>query len=197
MDWQSRYLVEDTPWDKGCAAPSLIDLILDRPEWFTDRRVLVPGCGLGHDAALLAQSVGSVLALDIADQALKLGLKTYGSHENLKFKKADLFQLSEELSESFDVVWEHTCFCAIDPDLRRRYVVSMWNALRPGGRLIGVFFINPDVEPGEGPPFGASVSEICAVFDGYFKLEQQEDPRSYYEGREGREKILVFSRLDR
>ena len=196
VNWQARYLEDDTPWDKGCAAPSLIGLVNDYPHWFSGQQsFLVPGGGLGHDAAALAHKVGSVLALDIAPAALTQAEEIYGALENLKFEQADLFQLSAEFSESFDVVWEHTCFCAIETQLRRDYVRSMWNALKAGGRLIGIFFINPDVEAGEGPPFGASVDEICATFGGYFELEQEIEPRSYYEGREGREKLLVFKRL--
>lgn len=196
MDWQARYLENDIPWDKGAAAPSLADLLAEDPSLFSGKKFLVPGCGYGHDAALLSQVAQGVVAMDIADAAVDKGNELYGSLPNLTFKLADLFVSPDPSFAGFDGIWEHTCFCAIDPKMRRDYVEAMWRWLKPGGNLIGIFFTNPDVEPGEGPPFGVSVEEVCDVFDGYFELVSNQEPRSHYDGREGRERLLVFTRLE-
>ena len=45
MDWDQRYRLEDTPWDKGVAAPALEELI--KAGCFPSQaEVLVPGCRL-------------------------------------------------------------------------------------------------------------------------------------------------------
>ena len=46
MDWNLRYEEGDTPWDKGGAHPVLADMLSRRP---FSGRVLVPGCGRGHE----------------------------------------------------------------------------------------------------------------------------------------------------
>lgn len=197
MDWQERYALGDTPWDKGAAAPSLDYLIRDCPVLFTsEAEFLVPGCGLGHDALLLASSVGHVVGGDIAPLAVESAAQKAEAIPNLDFMLVNLFDLPNSMLNRFDGVWEHTCFCAIDPSQRAAYVTAMWSALRPAGYLLGIFFINPDVEPGEGPPFGASVGEICEVFSPCFTLEQEMEPKAFYPGREQRERILIFRRKD-
>ena len=48
-DWEKRYTEKDTPWDKGEPAPGLVDWLKSQ-NLDPDIRVLVPGCGCGHDA---------------------------------------------------------------------------------------------------------------------------------------------------
>ncbi|MFN5868275.1 MAG: thiopurine S-methyltransferase, partial [Akkermansiaceae bacterium] len=49
-DWNQRYELGDTPWEKGHAAPPLLELLekMDPSIW-GEGAVLVPGCGTGHD----------------------------------------------------------------------------------------------------------------------------------------------------
>ena len=56
-DWNERYRTEDTPWDKGKPAPGLVDWLAKR-QMSPNNRVLVPGCGKGHDAAAWADAQG-------------------------------------------------------------------------------------------------------------------------------------------
>ena len=51
MDWNRRYEENDTPWDKGEAHPVLRDMLARDA---LSGRVLVPGCGAGHDVRELA-----------------------------------------------------------------------------------------------------------------------------------------------
>jgi methyl halide transferase len=52
-DWESAYVLGETPWDKGFASPPL-SWFLQLGQWLPAGRVLVPGCGRGHDVRLLA-----------------------------------------------------------------------------------------------------------------------------------------------
>ncbi|MFM8766042.1 MAG: thiopurine S-methyltransferase, partial [Spartobacteria bacterium] len=46
VDWNTRYVAGDTPWDKGTAHPALVARLQNQP---LKGSVLVPGCGAGHD----------------------------------------------------------------------------------------------------------------------------------------------------
>ena len=49
-DWEACYRNNETPWDKGTAAPPLEELVDEYGSVvFLGGQVLVPGCGLGHD----------------------------------------------------------------------------------------------------------------------------------------------------
>lgn len=197
MDWQERYESGDTPWDKGLAAPSIFQFLAEKPLlFFEGSHVAVPGCGYGHDSVFLAREGCSVVGFDIAPVAVEEARRRAPSELDLEYQVADLFEYCGPLIGSFDLIWEHTCFCALNPSLRESYVQSMWRFLKPGGHLAGVFFIDSEADPADGPPFMSTLESVKSVFNKYFTLEWQSDPRSSYEGREGREQLLLFKRID-
>ncbi len=61
-DWESLYQIGDTRWDKGRPAPGLVEFLAREPR-IPRGRVLVPGCGRGHDAVAWASAGHEVLAL--------------------------------------------------------------------------------------------------------------------------------------
>lgn len=154
--WSQIYEQEANPgWNLGEPAEALKDML---PRLKIARsRVLVLGCGEGHDAALFAASGHFVTAVDISPLALERARKLYGHMPNLTFVEADLFKLPADFNQSFDIVFEHTCYCAINPE-RRKELVKIWNrVLAPGGHLMGVFFT---FEKRQGPPYGGSEWEL-------------------------------------
>src|SRR6185436_510590 len=68
-DWESRYRSGDMPWEKGAAHPALIAFLKSNP---VHGRVLVPGCGLGHDVRALAATADEVVGLDLAPSAVRV-----------------------------------------------------------------------------------------------------------------------------
>jgi methyl halide transferase len=70
MDWEKRYRIGDTPWEKGAAAPPLLEWLGSRGAMQGD--VLVPGCGFGHDVRAIAAAspIALVVGLDVAASAL-------------------------------------------------------------------------------------------------------------------------------
>jgi hypothetical protein len=79
------------------------------------------------------------------------------------------------------------------PDLRPAYEAAVRSALKPGGLIIGVWFINPDVDPGhEGPPYPLPVSVLDALFADGFETVADYVPEVAFEGREGRERLRVL-----
>ena len=70
MDWDQHYQDKHTPWDKGAPAPPLLEWIAANPDALNGR-ILVPGCGGGHDVrALAATGIEDVLGFDISPAAI-------------------------------------------------------------------------------------------------------------------------------
>ena len=187
-DWQERYQTEDTPWDKGEPAPGLLDW-LKKQTLDPDARVLVPGCGRGHDAAAWAKAGFDTTGMDLAEIALSDAREKYESLPNLAFFPGNF--LDEKPQEPYDVIFEHTLYCAIDPARREDYAKSLSNWLKPGGYFLAIHFIFPLDE--EGPPFGASKDEIINRFQTNFKLRDDWKPR-HFEGRKNEEWMFLWQR---
>ena len=153
--WSKHYNDSNTPWDLNQPSPVLAQAI---PQLKLQKsRVLVTGCGRGHDAALLAQCGHIVTAMDFSEEALNEARKLYGDVPNLEFVQADVLNLPNEYREHFDMVFDHTCYCAIPPEERGQLVKSWRKALTEQGFLLGVFFVR---DRPQGPPFGGTEWEI-------------------------------------
>jgi SAM-dependent methyltransferase len=156
-------------------------------------RVLVPGCGTGHDVRALARRGLQAVGLDLAPLALGLA-RRHAPVADETYMLGDLFHLPPECGSSFDGVFEHTCFCAIDPRRRADYVAAVRNVLRPGGRLFAVFFMDPG-NGGDGPPFGCTTAELDQLFNPNFRLVEEHAEIPTYAEREGRELLRLYERV--
>jgi len=188
VDWEARYVAGDTPWNRG-AAPPLAEFLRDH---HVSGKVLVPGCGTGHDVRLLAAHGAQVTGLDLSETALAMA-RSQPAVAGEDYELGDLFALPEEWAGRFDWVLEHTCFCAIPPARRADYVAAVSRVLKPGGALLAVFFLDPGVD--EGPPHGATKEEIAGLFDPLFVLEREWQPRETFPEREGGEICQLRRRL--
>ena len=192
-DWELRYQANDTPWDKGLPHPELVDFLAQNP---IKGRVLVPGCGPGHDVRALAAQGAEVLGIDIAPSAITLA-RSYPAVGNERYELANFFALPPEWHAAFDALWEHTCFCAIDPTLRPAYAQSAATAIKPGGLFLAMFYLNPEKDPGEdAPPYGVSEAELDRLFGGSFELLRAWVPRQTHPGREGREQVRLYRKRE-
>ena len=189
MDWQERYETGDTPWDEGRAHPALADYVAE--EGGFEGRILVPGCGRGYDVRGISTGENRVTGLDIAPKAVAeaRGFPRTGREE---YVAGDLFALGEEMRGAFDWVVEHTCFCAIDPGMRLAYAKAVAGAVKAGGRMFGIFYLEPAVE--RQPPYGVTVGELEGLFLGEFEKVREWAPARTFEGREGREVVWVMRR---
>lgn len=190
VDWDARYQAGETPWEKGAANPALVD-------WLNRNgiagRVLVPGCGLGHDVRAVARAGALATGLDISALAVERA-RELDDEDCASYVEGDLFALPESLG-AFDWVVEHTCFCAIPPGRRPEYARAVGDLLKPGGSLLAVFFIDPGMDdPEDGPPFGVSRAELGRFFDSRFDWVEEYVPDHAYPGRDGRELLAVLRR---
>ena len=157
--WTGIYESEKPRWELEQPAPALKDVL---PQLKIPRaKVLVLGCGSGNDAAHLANAGHIVSAVDISPVAIQQAQEKFGNVRDLSFTQADVFNLPPSFAESFDLIFEHTCFCAINP-VRRNELMNVWKkCLRPSGQVLGLFFVHPKRK---GPPYGGSEWELRQRF---------------------------------
>ncbi len=186
--WTEKYHNAETGWDLGEPASALKSLLpkLKLPA----SKVLVLGGGGGHDAALFAEQGHHVTLVDISPEAIARAQTKYGHHINLSFLQMDLFDLPVELYGQFDLVFEHTCYCAINPTLRNELVKQWRRLLTETGFLLGVFFTMPKRT---GPPFGGSEWELRRRLQKGFQPMVWQRFRQSIKPRLGRE-LLIYAR---
>ena len=150
--------------------------------------VLVPGAGRGHEARALAKLGFRVTAVDFAEEAVKAMRKAGPPVEAVQ---ADLFDLPRTYPGRFDALFEHTCFCAIDPARRAEYAEVAWQVLKPSGLALGVFYHHGREG---GPPFDVGEEEIRRLFARRFELTRLTVAKDSFPEREGKEMEFVFRR---
>ena len=191
-DWDEHYQRGEVFWDKGAPSPPLKQYL----ERHAIRgRALVPGCGRGHEVALAVEHGLDAIGLDIAPTGLAEARALYPQFAE-RFILGNFFDPPAELRGAFDVVLEHTCLCALPLTIRPDYRRAVDLTLRPGGLLIGIWFINPNLDPGEeGPPFGISVAELTALFKDGYEIVDDYVPDVAFPNRKKRERVRVLRRV--
>ncbi|MCE9520217.1 MAG: methyltransferase domain-containing protein [Verrucomicrobia bacterium] len=191
MNWEEKYQIGEVFWDRG--GPSLpMKQYLERHA--VRGRALVPGCGRGHEVALAVEHGLDATGLDIAPTAVAEARTQYPQLAE-RFLNGDFFDPPDEMRGAYDVVLEHTCMSALPPELRADYRRGIDLTLRPGGLLIGVWFINPALDPGyEGPPYPFSVVDLTSLFADGYEIVDDYVPDVAFDGREGRERVRVLRR---
>jgi SAM-dependent methyltransferase len=187
--WSALYDAEARPgWDMVGPTPLLSELLDLVPDLAPKATVAVPGCGFGHDAAELARRGFQVTGLDFADQALQGARSRYGAA--VAWQQADWFA---EDGANFEAIFDHTCFVAMEPSLRPRYVEVCARRLQPGGLWLAAFFHT--VAGPDGPPFVASMEEVRRLASGAFEILHLDHATRSHPRRAGREFLLVARKL--
>ena len=191
MNWDELYQKGEAIWDKGAPAPAMKQY-LERHA--VRGRALVPGCGRGHEVALAVEHGLDAMGLDIAPTAVAEARAQYPQLAE-HFVTGSLFDPPKEMRDAYDVVLEHTCMSALPPAMRADYRRGIDLTLRRGGLLIGVWYIDPALDPGEeGPPYPLSVPELTALFAEGYEIVEDYVPEVAFGGREGRERMRVLRR---
>jgi len=186
--WSDLYKTEQAGWELGQES-TILPVILPQLK-LVKSRILVLGSGSGHDAAYFAKLGHVVTAVDFSDEALKRAKQKYAELDTLTFVRADIFNLPEKWNEQFDMVFEHTCFCAISPD-KRDQLIKVWRrVLQPHGHLLAIFFA---FEKRKGPPFGGSEWELRQRLKPAFDFMYWTRWRQSIEKRKGKE-LVVYAR---
>jgi SAM-dependent methyltransferase len=190
--WDPHYKYDQAPWDIGQPAPALREWLRLHPD--ARGRVAVLGCGRGHDAIALAEHGFSVVAVDFAPTAIaELQQKVDKKLLTMQFEQRDIFTLLPDYEGAFDYVFEHTCFCAIDPMKRQAYVELVHQLLKPDGCLVAVFYTHGE---SGGPPYDVRPIEIQRMFEGRFDIRHLGPTTHSVADRQGKEHFGEFCRQE-
>ena len=177
--WNDRWTAKDTPWDLAAPSPPIARALREGLIVPPGRAVVV-GCGAGHDARAVAAAGFDTVGIDFSPAAVARAREFAAAEaSSARFEVADLFDLPAGVRGA-DLVVEHTLFCAVHPRDRDRYVDAVADVLRPGGRLLALFWL---IRTETGPPFGASEPEILHRFERRFRFLHRERPADSLETR--------------
>ncbi|XWS60029.1 hypothetical protein CRYUN_Cryun08bG0173100 [Craigia yunnanensis] len=190
--WEESWNQGVTPWDLG--RPTPVILHLHHTGSLSMGRVLVPGCGTGYDVVAMACPGRYVVGLDISKEAIKKAKQMSSSLPNadyFTFLKADFF--SWHPTGFFDLIFDYTFFCAIEPDMRSAWAQQIQKFLKPDGELITLMF--PMDDQAGGPPYKVSTADYEEVLHPMgFKAISIVDNKLAIEVRKGREKLGRWKR---
>lgn len=157
--WEEKYRTRNIPWDRGAISPALLGWLEDG-ELPPGGRILIPGCGHGHEAVELARRGFQVTALDIAPSALA-HLADQLAATGVTAERICADALSWQPAQAFDAIYEQTCLCALNPEHWTAYEQQLFNWLRPGGKLFALFM---QTDRDGGPPFHCAMPEMHTLF---------------------------------
>ena len=156
--WQGRYDAGTTGWDRGGTSPALEGWL--RAGSLLPCRILVPGCGRGHEVVALARAGFHVTGLDYAPAAIG-ALKARLAAEGISAEaiEADIF--AWEPPSPFDAIYEQTSLCALPPARWEAYEKRLASWLVPGGLLAAAFM---QTDSPTGPPFASNPEAMRRLF---------------------------------
>jgi SAM-dependent methyltransferase len=185
--WEARYANQEIGWDVGEITTPLkiyIDQLSDN-----NLKVLIPGAGNSYELDyFLNNKFTNVSVLDFAEKPLQNIKKRVTNVNPNQLILSDFF----EHEAHYDLVIEQTFFCALDPELRKKYATKMYSLLKPKGKLVGLLFDFPLTEVG--PPFGGSIEEYRTLFSPYFHIKILEKSYNSIKPRDGKELFVIFEK---
>jgi SAM-dependent methyltransferase len=144
---------------------------------------------------MFAQKGFDVTAVDFASSATTaLEIISEEKNVNVQILQTDMFCLTPKYDNVFDYVIEQTCFCAVNPERRQEYERLVYKILKPGGKLIGLWFpLDKTISDG-GPPWGTTIDEVKSIFKNDWIIENEEFPEKSIQPRKNREKLIIFEK---
>jgi len=185
--WEERYQKGEISWNVGNITTPIKEYI----DQLTDKniKILIPGAGNGYEFDyLIEKEFKNSFVVDYAETPLENIKKRIPDLDENQIINTDFF----ELKEKYDLIIEQTFFCALNPELRKRYVQKMKSLLNPKGKIVGLLFQFPLTT--EGPPFGGSTEEYSALFLNDFSIITMETASNSIKARAGKELFIIFEK---
>lgn len=193
--WESCYQQGRIPWDYGNITPPLKSF-LESPYKMPLGKIGVLGCGTGYDACYLAQWGYEVTGIDYAPSAVNATHQKFiqagVAGKNGYLLQRDFFEL-HEYKGYFDCLYEHTTFCSIHPANRNRYKFAVRDLLKPGGKLLGIWYVGD--RQSTGLPYSITKSELFDLFDGSFSFDIVFEPPDSHPKDKGKEVLTYMTKL--
>ena len=190
--WEKSYQEGNVKWDIGKPTPIFSKWAHDQ---IRKQTICVLGAGNGWDAINLSKIGHNVTAVDFSYSAIN-NMKKAADELNVKINllHENIFNLDKFYINTFDIIIEYTCFCAIDPDQRNQYVEIVNSILKNNGKLVAIFFpLDRDVYDG-GPPFGVDFNQTIMSIKKYFSLVHKEFSKLSIKPRIGREVYVILEK---
>lgn len=187
--WEQHYQDGNTGWDIGYPSTPIkayFDQVRNR-----EARILIPGAGNAYEAEYLYRSgFHNVFVLDIAQSPLRALQQRFPDFPPEQLIQANFF----EHTGQYDFVVEQTFFCSFPPlpENRKAYAQHVHQLLKPGGKLVGLWFCFPLTGDLEKRPFGGSAQEYLSYFEPFFKVQTLEPCYNSIKPRQGNELFGVF-----
>lgn len=179
--WDNHYQEGKKPaWDAGRITTPL-------KEYFDqlgnkDLKILIPGCGNGHEAEYLFEhKFENIFLLDWSEKAI-----LDFSERNKDFPKQNL--ITDDFFRhkgSYDMIIEQTFFCSLPRVQRQEYFIKTHSLLNKDGRLTGLLF-DYDFK-NDNPPFGGTKEEYLSYINNLFEIKVFEPCYNSIKPRAGRE----------
>lgn len=188
MTWEDAWKEGRTRWDAGDSAPALKKLVESGS--LPSGRALVPGCGTGYDLLTLSRAVDQVVGIDLAPTA-KRAFDGFVEERGLdpartQYLVEDFFAFAPEAP--FDLFWDYTFLCAIDPDRRQDWARRVDELVAEGGELVTLIFpvVDEPMNPG-GPPHPMSPDLVRDLLEPRWTPTHLEPVEVSHPGRQGKE----------
>jgi|SRR4051812_1645809 len=185
--WTDRYEKNEAVWDTGSITAPIkeyVDQLKNK-----ELKILIPGAGNGHEAEyIFINGFKNTFVLDISAAPIENIKKRVPAFPSNQLITGDFFKHDQ----TYDLIIEQTFFCALDPDLQKKYVLQMHKLLKPGAKLIGVLFIAP--LHATVPPFALPKEEYVDLFQPYFNIQTLEPCYNSIKPRVGRELFMILQK---
>ena len=191
--WDQRYVDNNIQWDLGTVTP-IVSHYLKKNDRIGD--VCIFGAGNGYDAIEFSNYGNKVYAVDFSNEAIKnLEKRAVQNKQKIELINKDIFDLTDMYSGYFNMIFEYTCFCAINPDNREKYFDVAYEILKENGLLFGIFLPFDKEKYRDGPPFGVTMKEIETLSSNKFEIMENYYSDLSVESRKNREKVIILKKI--
>jgi methyl halide transferase len=156
--WEERYQLAQTGWERGGINPAFD--IWQGFKDLTPGSVLIPGCGRAPEVRAFADQGWHVVAVDMAPSAVAFQRENNHVYaDRVSVVEADL--LAWQPHQTFDLIYEQTCLCALNPQFWSQYEQRLAEWVAPGGQLAALFM---QTNKQSGPPYHCDWHTMRALF---------------------------------
>ena len=174
--WESRWIHGQTGWhnsdvNEHLKAHQRVLFQEDSP------KIFVPLCGKSLDMMWLSQQGASIVGVDLVKNPLDQyfeehcltpnsqitqGIEGLSSGNQTLFH-ANIFDVTLDVIEPVDAIYDRAALVALSPELREAYVEHCFSLLKPGGTILLITYDSP-VADDHGPPFPVRKGTVEKLF---------------------------------
>lgn len=190
--WDNRYEKKSDNWTLNSTNPTFVHLIEKNLCPF-DRKLMILGAGKSHDAIFAAQNKFDVTVHDFSSKALNATKELAKEHQvNLKYWEKDIFDLREDSTEKFDVIYEYVTLCSVPIEKRAEFLENVNSVLNVKGYFVTVLF--PVTREYDGPPFQIDIAEFHDLASKFWKLVYYQKNIPSIKPRKGNEVLMIYKK---